>query len=99
MLTSSEQLDEFRALIRSAFEQAQRSGKRDWEEMTSAVEKNRLSNITEDKFHRPAMVRHPLLIWCGGRQTCSKYRRLPSISAPDYFSGHDTGGYSPPTRG
>ena len=45
-----EQLDEFRALIRSAFEQAQRSGKRDWEEMTSAVLKNRLLNITEGEF-------------------------------------------------
>ena len=45
-----EQLDEFRALVRSAFEQAQRKGKQDWEEMTSAVLKNRLLNITEGQF-------------------------------------------------
>lgn len=47
---SSEQLDEFRALVRSAFEQAQRSGKQNWEEMTSAVLKNRLLSITKGQF-------------------------------------------------
>lgn len=45
-----EQLDEFRGLVRAAFEQAQRSGKRDWEEMTSAVLKNRLLIISEGEF-------------------------------------------------
>src|ERR1022692_2934383 len=45
-----EQLDEFRALVRSAFEQAQQGGKQDWEEMTSAVLKNRLLNITKGQF-------------------------------------------------
>lgn len=44
-----EQLDEFRTLVRSAFEQAQRS-KQDWEEMTSAVLKNRLLSITKGQF-------------------------------------------------
>jgi hypothetical protein len=47
---SDEQLDEFRGLVRAAFEQAHRSGKRDWEEMTSAVLKNRLLIISEGEF-------------------------------------------------
>ena len=45
-----ELLDEFRTLVRSAFEQAQRKGKQDWEEMTSAVLKNRLLGITNGQF-------------------------------------------------
>lgn len=44
------QLDEFRALVRTAFERAQASGKPDWQEMTTAVLKNRLLNITEREF-------------------------------------------------
>jgi hypothetical protein len=45
-----DELDEFRALVRAAFEQAQNSGKPDWEEMTSAVLKNRLLDMTERQF-------------------------------------------------
>ena len=45
-----EELDEFRVLVRAAFEQAQTSGKPDWEEMTSAVLKNRLLDMTERQF-------------------------------------------------
>jgi hypothetical protein len=45
-----EQLDEFRALVRSAFEEAHSKGKKDWETMTSAVLKNRLLNITRGQF-------------------------------------------------
>ena len=44
------ELDEFRALVRAAFEQAQNSGKPNWERMTSAVLKNRLLDITERQF-------------------------------------------------
>jgi hypothetical protein len=43
-------LDEFRALVRAAFEQAMSSGKPDWEQMTSAVLKNRLLNLTDREF-------------------------------------------------
>lgn len=43
-------LDEFRALVRAAFEQAQVSGKSNWTEMTSAVLKNRILNITGNQF-------------------------------------------------
>lgn len=43
-------LDEFRALVRAAFEQALNSGKSNWEEMTSAVLKNRLLNLTQGQF-------------------------------------------------
>ncbi len=43
-------LDEFRALVRAAFERALKSGKPDWGQMTSAVLKNRLLNISEGEF-------------------------------------------------
>lgn len=43
-------LDEFRALVRAAFEQALNSGKTDWDEMTSAVLKNRLLALTDRQF-------------------------------------------------
>lgn len=43
-------LDEFRVLVRAAFEQALNSGKADWREMTSAVLKNRLLNLTNREF-------------------------------------------------
>ncbi len=43
-------LDEFRALVKAAFEQALSSGKSTWEEMTSAVLKNRLLNLTQGQF-------------------------------------------------
>jgi len=43
-------LDEFRALVRAAFEQALNSGKLDWQEMASAVLKNRLLNLTSGQF-------------------------------------------------
>jgi hypothetical protein len=43
-------LDEFRTLVRTAFEQARRSGKPNWHEMTSAVLKNRLLQITDGNF-------------------------------------------------
>jgi hypothetical protein len=45
-----EQLDEFRTLVRTAFEQALNSGKPDWEVMTSAVLKNRLLSLTKKEF-------------------------------------------------
>jgi hypothetical protein len=45
-----EPLEEFRALVRAAFEQAQSSGKQNWDEMTSAVLKNRLLNLTDREF-------------------------------------------------
>ncbi|MGA5310455.1 hypothetical protein [Micromonospora taraxaci] len=45
-----EGLDEFRALVRAAFEQAANSGKPGWHEMTSAVLKNRLLNLTDRQF-------------------------------------------------
>jgi hypothetical protein len=45
-----EGLDEFRTLVREAFERAQSSGKPDWGEMTSAVLKNRLLSISEGEF-------------------------------------------------
>lgn len=44
------QLDEFRDLVRAAFEQAMNSGKVDWDEMTSAVLKNRLLSLTGRQF-------------------------------------------------
>lgn len=43
-------LDEFRALVRAAFEQALNGGKANWQEMTSAVLKNRLLNLTQGQF-------------------------------------------------
>jgi hypothetical protein len=43
-------LGEFRALVRAAFEQAERSGKQGWDEMTTAVLKNRLLNLTRGQF-------------------------------------------------
>jgi hypothetical protein len=45
-----EQLDEFRTLVRAAFEQALNSRKPDWEVMTSAVLKNRLLSLTRKEF-------------------------------------------------
>lgn len=45
-----EGLDEFRALVRAAFEQAQANGKSDWAEMTSAVLKNRILDMTNRQF-------------------------------------------------
>jgi len=47
---ASTELDEFRTLVRIAFGQAQQSGKPNWEEMTSAVLKNRLLNLTQGQF-------------------------------------------------
>jgi len=44
------QLDEFRALVLAAFEQAQSKGKLDWDQMTSAVLKNRLLALTAREF-------------------------------------------------
>lgn len=54
-------LDEFRALVRAAFEQARVRGKQDWNEMTTAVLKNRLLNLTrgqfsEDRYGSPAFI-------------------------------------------
>jgi len=46
------QLDEFRDLVRAAFEQAMNSGKPSWNEMTSAVLKNRLLNLTDGRFNQ-----------------------------------------------
>jgi hypothetical protein len=43
-------LDEFRSLVRAAFEQAMSSGKADWHEMTTAVLKNRILNLTNKQF-------------------------------------------------
>jgi hypothetical protein len=43
-------LDEFRTLVHEAYEQARRSGRPDWGEMTSAVLKNRLLQITQGGF-------------------------------------------------
>ena len=45
-----EPLDEFRALVRAAFEQALSGGKEHWDEMTTAVLKNRLLNLTQRQF-------------------------------------------------
>jgi hypothetical protein len=61
MTTIDNGLDEFRALVRAAFQQARRSGKQDWEEMTSAVLKNRLLNLTkgqfsEDRYNSPSFI-------------------------------------------
>lgn len=54
-------LDEFRELIRAAFEQARNSGKRDWSEMTAAVLKNRILDMTgrefsEDRYGSPSFI-------------------------------------------
>lgn len=65
-----EQLDEFRTLVRSAFEQAQRKGKQDWEEMTSAVLKNRLLSITEGQFSQERY---------GSRSFINLVRRVPDL--------------------
>lgn len=43
-------LDEFRALVRAAFERALDSGRPDWQEMTAAVLKNRLLDMTNRQF-------------------------------------------------
>jgi len=48
--TGQAPLDEFRALVHAAFEQAQSSGKQNWDEMTSAVLKNRLLQLTDRQF-------------------------------------------------
>jgi hypothetical protein len=48
--SGASELDEFRALVRAAFEQALDSGKSDWMEMTSAVLKNRLLSLTDRQF-------------------------------------------------
>lgn len=54
-------IDDFRYLVREAFDQAHRSGKPDWSEMTSAVLKNRLLNLTarefsEQQFNAPSFI-------------------------------------------
>lgn len=41
---------EIRALLLAAFEQARQSGKSDWQEMTTAVLKNRLLSLTDFRF-------------------------------------------------
>lgn len=48
--TPDDPLAEFRALVLAAFEQALKSGKSNWEEMTSAVLKNRLLDMTGRQF-------------------------------------------------
>lgn len=54
-------LDEFRTLVKAAFERALISGKPNWDEMTSAVLKNRLLDLTsrqfsEDRYGSPSFI-------------------------------------------
>jgi hypothetical protein len=63
-------LDDFRHLVREAFDQAHRSGKPDWTEMTSAVLKNRLLNLTAREFSEQQF---------GAPSFISLVRRVPDV--------------------
>lgn len=63
-------LDEFRALVRAAFEQALNSGKPAWQEMTSAVLKNRLLNLTYGQFSQSRY---------GSRSFINLVRQVPDL--------------------
>lgn len=59
--SDQELLDEFRNLVREAFNQARNSGKLHWDEMTSAVLKNRLLSLpgkpfSQERYGSPSFI-------------------------------------------
>jgi hypothetical protein len=102
MTMTDDGLDEFRTLVRAAFQQARRSGKQDWEEMTSAVLKNRLLNLTrgqfsEDRYKSPSFIhlvrRIPDLVTITSPAPPFSLRLVQPVSAEDVV--HEPSGESP----